>query len=94
MLRRSFTSAASLNQALLQADWDGFPTRKAKSRARGLLRGRGIGDYLEVTGPPAQEMGGIRFEADDAGTIITSTLDYGQGHWTKAGAFPGSPVLD
>jgi aerobic carbon-monoxide dehydrogenase large subunit len=73
---------AVLNQALLQADWDGFATREAKSRARGLLRGRGIGDYLEVTGPPAQEMGGIRFEPDGAVTIITGTLDYGQGHWT------------
>ena len=49
---------------------------------RGLLRGRGIGDYLEVTGPPANEMGGIRFEPDGDVTIITGTLDYGQGHWT------------
>jgi carbon-monoxide dehydrogenase large subunit len=56
--------------------------RKEESRKRGLLRGRGIGDYLEVTGPPANEMGGIRFEADGAVTIITGTLDYGQGHWT------------
>ena len=27
-------------------------------------------------------MGGIRFEADGTVTIITGTLDYGQGHWT------------
>ncbi|MGH7059775.1 MAG: xanthine dehydrogenase family protein molybdopterin-binding subunit, partial [Stellaceae bacterium] len=73
---------AVLNEALLRADWDGFPARKVESRKRGLLRGRGIGDYLEVTGPPANEMGGIRFEADGAVTIITGTLDYGQGHWT------------
>jgi carbon-monoxide dehydrogenase large subunit len=46
------------------------------------LRGRGIGDYLEVTGPPANEMRGIRFELDGNVTIITGTLDYGQGHWT------------
>jgi hypothetical protein len=49
-----------LDEALVQADWDGFEARKAESQARGLLRGRGIGDYLEVTGPPANEMGGIR----------------------------------
>ncbi len=73
---------AVLDQALAQADWDGFATRKADSRSRGLLRGRGIGDYLEVTGPPANEMGGIRFEPDGNVTIITGTLDYGQGHWT------------
>jgi aerobic carbon-monoxide dehydrogenase large subunit len=73
---------AVLNQALRNADWDGFAARQAESRSRGLLRGRGIGDYLEVTGPPSQEMGGIRFEPDGDVTIITGTLDYGQGHWT------------
>src|ERR671934_2436404 len=69
-----------LNQALTLADWDGFAARKAESRARGRLRGRGISDYLELTGPPGREMGGIRFEADGTVTIITGTLDYGQGH--------------
>ena len=29
----------------------GFAARKAESRARGRLRGRGISDYLELTGP-------------------------------------------
>ena len=71
-----------LNKALAMADWDGFPARKAESRARGRLRGRGISDYLELTGPPGREMGGIRFEPDGTVTIITGTLDYGQGHAT------------
>ncbi len=75
-----FTSV--LDKALAAADWDGFPARRAESRARGLLRGIGIGQYLEVTGPPGQEMGGIRFEPDGTVTIITGTLDYGQGHST------------
>jgi carbon-monoxide dehydrogenase large subunit len=66
-----------LNQALALADWDGFAARKAESRARGRWRGRGISDYLELTGPPGREMGGIRFEADGTVTIITGTLDYG-----------------
>jgi carbon-monoxide dehydrogenase large subunit len=69
-----------LDQALALADWDGFPMRQAESRARGRLRGRGISDYLELTGPPGREMGGIRFAADGTVTIITGTLDYGQGH--------------
>jgi len=69
-----------LNQALTLADWHGFAARKAESRTRGRLRGRGISDYLELTGPPGREMGGIRFEEDGAVTIITGTLDYGQGH--------------
>src|SRR5580704_10034276 len=69
-----------LNKALALADWDGFAVRQAESRARGRLRGRGISDYLELTGPPGREMGGIRFEPDGMVTIITGTLDYGQGH--------------
>ncbi len=69
-----------LEKALVAADWDGFAARKRDSAERGRLRGRGIGQYLEVTGPPSPEMGGIRFEADGSVTIITGTLDYGQGH--------------
>jgi carbon-monoxide dehydrogenase large subunit len=71
-----------LNDALTHADWDGFATRKEESRERGLLRGRGIGDFLEVTAAPQQEMGGLRFEPNGDVTIVTGTLDYGQGHWT------------
>jgi len=73
---------AVLDRALAAADWDGFAARKAASKAAGKLRGRGIGQYLEVTAPANNEMGGIRFEADGGVTIISGTLDYGQGHWT------------
>src|SRR5256714_3769490 len=73
---------ALLDKAVALADWDGFAARKAGSRARGKLRGRGISDYLELTGPPGREMGGIRFEPNGDVTIITGTLDYGQGHWS------------
>lgn len=71
---------AILEEALAAADWDGFPARRAESRRRGKLRGIGIGHYLEVTAPPNKEMGGIRFDEDGGVTIITGTLDYGQGH--------------
>ncbi|ACL60149.1 xanthine dehydrogenase family protein molybdopterin-binding subunit [Methylobacterium nodulans] len=73
---------AVLDRALAAADWDGFEARRTESAARGKLRGIGIGDYLEITAPPTNEMGGIRFEADGTVTIITGTLDYGQGHAT------------
>src|SRR5438270_5445345 len=69
-----------LHQALALADWDVFAVRQTESSSRGRLRGRGISDYLELTGPPGREMGGIRFEPDGTVTIITGTLDYGQGH--------------
>ncbi len=73
---------ALLDRALTAADVAGFPSRKADSEARGLLRGLGIGNFLECTAPPAKEQGGIRFEKDGTTTIITGTLDYGQGHWS------------
>ncbi|MCX7361522.1 MAG: xanthine dehydrogenase family protein molybdopterin-binding subunit [Alphaproteobacteria bacterium] len=71
-----------LDKALVAADWQGFDKRKVESTARNKLRGRGIGSYLEVTGPPAKEYGGIRFEGDGTITMLSGTLDYGQGHAT------------
>jgi carbon-monoxide dehydrogenase large subunit len=71
---------ALLDDALALADWDNFSQRRIESRKSGKLRGRGIGQYLEVTAPPTNEMGGIRFDDDGGVTIITGTLDYGQGH--------------
>jgi carbon-monoxide dehydrogenase large subunit len=73
---------ALLDKALQMADVAGFAKRKAESKARGKLRGLGIGDFLEVTAPPLKEQGGLRFEPNGDVTIITGTLDYGQGHWS------------
>jgi carbon-monoxide dehydrogenase large subunit len=73
---------ALLDKALTLADIAGFEARKAESKQRGKLRGLGIGDFLEVTAPPMKEMGGIRFEPNGDVSIITGTLDYGQGHWS------------
>src|SRR5476649_2028484 len=73
---------ALLEKALVLADVKGFAARKEESQKRGKLRGLGIGDYLEVTAPPMNEQGGIRFEPNGDVTIITGTLDYGQGHWS------------
>ena len=71
---------AVLKHALDVGDVRGFARRRRESRKGGKLRGLGIGCFLEVTGPPSKEMGGIRFEADGTVTIITGSLDHGQGH--------------
>jgi aerobic carbon-monoxide dehydrogenase large subunit len=73
---------AVFKHAVELADWKGFGKRKREAKKRGRLRGLGVGSYLEVTAPPNKEMGGIRFEADGTVTIVTGTLDYGQGHAT------------
>lgn len=68
------------NKAVDQADLAGFAKRRRESRKRGKLRGIAVGSYLEVTAPPSVELGKIVFEADGTVTVITGTLDYGQGH--------------
>lgn len=69
-----------LEQTLDLADWAGFANRQAESVRRGKLRGLGIACYLEVTGPPGNEMGGIHFLPDGDIEIVSGTLNYGQGH--------------
>ncbi|HXZ46040.1 MAG TPA: xanthine dehydrogenase family protein molybdopterin-binding subunit, partial [Pseudolabrys sp.] len=71
-----------LKQALEMADYAGFNKRKRDSKKRGLLRGIGIGCYLEVTAAPGKELGAIHFEADGTVTIVAGTLDFGMGHAT------------
>jgi aerobic carbon-monoxide dehydrogenase large subunit len=71
-----------LKQALEAADYAGFKKRKRESKKRGLLRGFGVGCYLEVTAAPGKELGAIHFEPDGTVTIIAGTLDFGMGHAT------------
>ena len=74
--------SALLDQAVVAGDFAGFPARRAEAAARGMLRGIGVGNFLECTAPPTKEQGELRFEKDGLVTIITGTLDYGQGHWS------------
>src|SRR5207244_1101742 len=67
-------------KALAAGDVSGFARRKEESKARGRLRGLGVGSYMEVTAPPNKEMGGIRFDNHGGVTMVSGTLDYGQGH--------------
>jgi len=86
-----FTSAAGVvydsgdfpglfDYAMEEADVAGFKQRKRESKKAGRLRGLGVGCYVETTAAGTTEMGGIRFNDDGTVTIITGTLDYGQGH--------------
>ncbi len=69
-------------QALEMSDHAGFAKRKRESRKHGKLRGIAVGSYLEVTAPPSPELGKITFDANGGVTLVTGTLDYGQGHAT------------
>jgi carbon-monoxide dehydrogenase large subunit len=65
---------------LARADIKGFKQRKRESKRAGKLRGLGVACYVETTAAMTVEQGAIRFNADGTVTIITGTLDYGQGH--------------
>ena len=83
---------AVMDDALAAADWDGFEARRQASAEKGLLRGLGIATYLEATGAPAREMGRIRFEEDGTVTMVSGSLDYGQGHAVAFAQVVGSKL--
>jgi carbon-monoxide dehydrogenase large subunit len=66
--------------AIERADVKSFKARKRESKRAGKLRGLGLACYVETTAAMTTEMGGIRFNTDGTVTIVTGTLDYGQGH--------------
>ena len=72
--------APMFDKALAASDWDSFAKRREVSEAAGLKRGLGICAYVEVTAPSGKELGGLRFGDDGRVTIVSGTLDYGQGH--------------
>ena len=73
---------AILDRALAFSQWNDFAARKAESARRGKIRGRGIGQFLEVTAPVMGELGKITFNTDGSVTLFTGSHDHGQGHWT------------
>ena len=71
---------ALMNQALLQADWDGFAAREASSKAKGLWRGLGVSTFLEWTGGNAlEEKVNVRILADGVIEVFSAVNAMGQG---------------
>ena len=74
-----------LADALRESDWTGFAARRADSRARGRLRGRGMAAYIEASGggfAPSDQVE-VRFSADGAITMYAVSHNHGQGHETS-----------
>lgn len=72
-----------LDSALALGDWDGFPGRKARSQERGLYRGIGVANYLELTGGYPTERTEITVRPDGRLDMVIGTLSSGQGHETS-----------
>ena len=69
-----------LEQGLKLADWDGFAAREAESKARGMLRGRGLASFLEWTGANVfEERVTVAVQADGMIEVYTACMPMGQG---------------
>ena len=72
-----------LARALEEADWTGFPARRAAAAAKGLRYGRGICYYVEIAGGGStQEFADVRVSPDGLIEAAIGTQSNGQGHET------------
>ena len=87
--------AASLDAAMKEADWDGFPARRAEAEKRGMKRGIGMSCYIEACGiAPSAAVGSlgagvglwesaeVRVNAVGTIEVLTGSHSHGQGHET------------
>ena len=71
-----------LNKLRVEADVSGYPARQAGSAANGMLRGLGLGVYIEsILGDP-EETARLTLDADGGATLYVGTQSAGQGHET------------
>lgn len=76
--------AAVMDDALEQADWKGYPARKAASEKAGKIRGIGFATFLEASGggTTPSDQTAARFNAQGEVTIYCAAGASGQGHET------------
>ena len=73
---------AHMERAMEVADWSGFPARRRAAKKKGLLRGIGLGVYIEACGGGSPEPGHVTLEKDGTVTVRIGTQSNGQGHET------------
>jgi carbon-monoxide dehydrogenase large subunit len=74
--------AQNMDMALELADFAGFEARRAQAQQRGKLRGIGISNTIEKAAAPSYEGAEIRFDRSGAVTLLSGTINQGQGHET------------
>jgi carbon-monoxide dehydrogenase large subunit len=77
---------AIFERALMLADYAGFAARRKAAKRAGLLRGIGIGCYLEIAGAFPEEAARISFPGGNAVTVSIGVGASGQGHQTVFGS--------
>ena len=71
-----------MEDALRRADYDSFEERRAAAAQSGLLRGIGIGMYLEQCGGGTDGGVDVKFQSDGTILVLAAQQDNGQGHRT------------
>jgi carbon-monoxide dehydrogenase large subunit len=74
--------AGCLDRVVALHDWAGFAKRKKGSKARGWLRGIGLGMYVEIPVGARDEWAAVEIKPDDAVDFLSGSLAQGQGHET------------
>lgn len=74
--------AAHMKRAMDVADWKEFPKRAKAAKKQGLVRGIGLGTYVEVCGTMGEETAQVRLDPTGDITILIGTQSSGQGHQT------------
>ncbi|MET4701595.1 carbon-monoxide dehydrogenase large subunit [Constrictibacter sp. MBR-5] len=72
----------TMDLALQRADWAGFEARRQEAKARGRLRGIGLGYYIEASGGQPTEQATVRMTPEGRAQLVVGTFSHGQGHET------------
>ena len=75
--------ARNMDRALILIGWDGFPYRRELAKSKGLLRGIGVANCLEIAGPADfDERAEVQIDVSGSVKLIVGTDSHGQGHET------------
>ncbi|MEM9676972.1 MAG: xanthine dehydrogenase family protein molybdopterin-binding subunit [Pseudomonadota bacterium] len=78
---------AHMDKCMDVADWAGFASREADSKANGKLRGIGMSTYIEACAFAGSEPAKVSLNADGKVTVMIGTQSNGQGHKTAYAQF-------
>jgi carbon-monoxide dehydrogenase large subunit len=73
----------NMGKALALSDWNGYAARREESRARGMLRGIAVANYIEAPVGAPRERIDMTVMPDGVIDIVSGTQSQGQGHETS-----------
>lgn len=74
--------AGHMKRAMEIAAWKDFPKRARAARKDGLVRGIGMGTYVEVCGTIGEETAQVRLDPNGDVSVLIGSQSSGQGHQT------------